>query len=65
MKPSCPLGVVPASCSPADCEACRDDFEERAALIADGCGVSQEEGTRRAVEVIRERVGVVGTVDAS
>lgn len=33
----------------------REDLEERAALIADGCRVSQEEGFTRALAQLRER----------
>jgi hypothetical protein len=34
----------------------RDDWEERAALIEDGCKVSREESERRAFELLKHRV---------
>ncbi len=41
-------GDVPQPCARRPCDSCVDDLAERAALIADGCKVSQDEAMRMA-----------------
>jgi hypothetical protein len=63
-RTTCPIGrkqSEPCPCHPRQavvepCNACLSEWEERAALIADGCRLSQPQAEAEATKQLREAV---------